>query len=71
MDSWFRRAPAGVRNKLYGGLVEVLKAPQIIVRLRDFGAEPGGEPPERFAAFIHSETEKWTKLANEAGISAE
>ena len=34
-------------------------------------AVPGGEPPERFAAFIRSETAKWTKLAKEAGISAE
>jgi len=63
--------PADIRKKLYDKLVEVLKTPEIVARLRDFGAEPGGEPPAQFAAFIHTETEKWTKLAKEAGISAE
>jgi tripartite-type tricarboxylate transporter receptor subunit TctC len=63
--------PEGIRRKLYDNLVEVLRKPEIVARLRDFGAEPGGQPPEQFAAFIHAETEKWTKLAKEAGISAE
>jgi tripartite-type tricarboxylate transporter receptor subunit TctC len=63
--------PEGIRRKLYDNLVEVLKKPEIVAHLRDFGAEPGGQPPEQFAAFIHAETEKWTKLAKEAGISAE
>jgi tripartite-type tricarboxylate transporter receptor subunit TctC len=49
----------------------VLKSPDIVTRLRDFGAEPGGEPSEQFASFIHGETEKWVRLAKEAGINAE
>jgi tripartite-type tricarboxylate transporter receptor subunit TctC len=65
-----KSTPDGIRHKLYDTLVEVLKTPEIVARLRDFGAEPGGEPPAQFAAFIHTETEKWTKLAKEAGISA-
>jgi tripartite-type tricarboxylate transporter receptor subunit TctC len=63
--------PEAVRRKLYDKIVEVLRTPEIIARLRDFGAEPGGQSPEQFAAFIHNETEKWTKLGKEAGISAE
>jgi tripartite-type tricarboxylate transporter receptor subunit TctC len=63
--------PEGIRRKLYDNLAEVLKKPEIVARLRDFGAEPGGQPPEQFAAFIHTEIQKWTKLAKEAGISAE
>jgi tripartite-type tricarboxylate transporter receptor subunit TctC len=63
--------PGNVRAKLYGALVEALKSPDIVARLRDFGAEPGGEPSEQFAAFIHAETEKWVRLAKEAGINAE
>jgi tripartite-type tricarboxylate transporter receptor subunit TctC len=63
--------PASVRSKLYSELVAVLKTPEIVDRLRGFGAEPGGEPSEQFSAFIHAETVKWTKLAKEAGISAE
>jgi tripartite-type tricarboxylate transporter receptor subunit TctC len=66
-----KATPDGIRHKLYDTLVEVLKTPEIVARLRDFGAEAGGEPPAQFAAFIHTETEKWTKLAKEAGISAQ
>ncbi len=63
--------PAAIRDKLYRETVELLKSPNMIARLKDLGAVPGGEPPERFAAFIRSETAKWTKIAKEAGITAE
>jgi tripartite-type tricarboxylate transporter receptor subunit TctC len=63
--------PENIRRKLYDQLVEILKKPEIVARLRDFGAEPGGQTPEQFAAFIHAETEKWMKVAKEAGISPE
>ncbi len=46
--------------------VEILKDPDIIKKLSDFGAEPGGEPPAQFAAFIHDETDKWVGLAKKA-----
>ncbi len=63
--------PAVIRDKLYRETVELLKSPNMIARLNDLGAVPGGEPPERFAAFIRSETAKWTKVAKAAGITAE
>jgi tripartite-type tricarboxylate transporter receptor subunit TctC len=63
--------PENIRRKLYDQLVEILKKPEIVARLRDFGAEPGGQAPEQFAAFIHAETEKWMKVAKEAGINPE
>jgi tripartite-type tricarboxylate transporter receptor subunit TctC len=47
-----------------------LKSP-VVARLREIGAEPGGEPPGQFASFIRAETEKWTRLAKEAGIQAD
>jgi tripartite-type tricarboxylate transporter receptor subunit TctC len=39
--------------------------------LADLGAVPGGEPPEKFAAFIAAETARWTKIVNEAGVTVE
>ena len=63
--------PQPIRDKLYQELAQVLKSPDVIARLRDIGAEPGGEPPAQFAAFIHAETEKWIKLAKDAGIQAD
>jgi tripartite-type tricarboxylate transporter receptor subunit TctC len=63
--------PQLIRDKLYEELVQVLKSPDVVARLRDIGAEPGGEPPAQFAAFIHAETAKWIKLAKDAGIQAD
>jgi len=63
--------PAAVRTKLYQTVSEILKSPDMIARLADLGAVAGGEPPEKFAAFIQAETAKWTKVTKEAGITAE
>jgi tripartite-type tricarboxylate transporter receptor subunit TctC len=63
--------PPAIRAKLYSEIAAILKEPAIVARLREIGAEPGGVPPEQFAAFIRAETEKWIKLAREAGIQAD
>jgi tripartite-type tricarboxylate transporter receptor subunit TctC len=63
--------PQPIRDKLYAELAQVLKSPDVVARLRDIGAEPGGEPPAQFAAFINAETAKWIKLAKDAGIQAD
>jgi tripartite-type tricarboxylate transporter receptor subunit TctC len=74
VSTWYgflvpKGTPQDVRDKIYATLVAVLKSPDIIARLRDFGAEPGGEEPAQFATFIHKETEKWVKVAKDAGIN--
>jgi tripartite-type tricarboxylate transporter receptor subunit TctC len=43
----------------------------LIARLGDLGAVPGGETPDRFAAFIKTETAKWTKVIRDAGVSVD
>ncbi|HSR77916.1 MAG TPA: tripartite tricarboxylate transporter substrate binding protein [Xanthobacteraceae bacterium] len=63
--------PQPIRDKLYGELTDILKSPNVVARLRDIGAEPGGQSPQQFASFIRAETEKWTRLAKDAGIQAD
>jgi tripartite-type tricarboxylate transporter receptor subunit TctC len=63
--------PEPIRAKLYATVADILKQPDVIKRLNEFGGEPGGMPPAQFAAFIHAETEKWIALARKVGISAE
>ena len=63
--------PQAIRDKLYAEVVNVLKDPNVVARLREIGAEPGGQSPAEFAAFIRAETDKWTKLAKDAGIQAD
>jgi tripartite-type tricarboxylate transporter receptor subunit TctC len=66
-----RGTPAPVEAKLYQTVSEILKTPDMTARLADLGAVAGGEPPEKFAAFIASETAKWTKVVKEAGVTVE
>jgi tripartite-type tricarboxylate transporter receptor subunit TctC len=58
--------PGDIVNKLYNAVVKVLKTPDMRQRLEQFGAEPGGLPPEQFAVFIRSETAKWAKVVKES-----
>jgi tripartite-type tricarboxylate transporter receptor subunit TctC len=66
-----RGTPAPVEARLYQTVSEILKTPDMTARLADLGAVAGGEPPEKFAAFIASETAKWTKVVKEAGVTVE
>jgi tripartite-type tricarboxylate transporter receptor subunit TctC len=66
-----RGTPAPVRAKLYQTVSDILKSPEMTARLADLGAVAGGEPPEKFAAFIAAETAKWTKVTKEAGVTVE
>jgi tripartite-type tricarboxylate transporter receptor subunit TctC len=65
-------APAGTPGpiiiKLNGAINDALKTELLRTSLRNIGAEPSIETPERFSAFIATELQKWTAIANAAGI---
>jgi tripartite-type tricarboxylate transporter receptor subunit TctC len=76
VSTWYgfllpKGTPEAIRGKLYAQLSEILKKPDVVKRLNDIGAEPGGITPDQFKKFIHAETEKWVALAHQAGIKAE
>jgi tripartite-type tricarboxylate transporter receptor subunit TctC len=76
VSTWYgflmpKGTPEAIRTRLYNETAAILKDPGIVKKLSDFGAEPGGQPPAQFAAFIQAETDKWVDLAKKAGISAE
>jgi len=71
--SWFGvLAPAGtppaIVKKLNVEIVKVLKSPEISARLSKEGADLIASSPEEFAAYLKSETAKWSKLIKAAGI---
>ncbi len=70
--SWFGLlAPAGTPKdivaKLNAASVKALAAPEMMERLAAQGAEPVGNTPEQFAAFIKSEIDKWSKIVKASG----
>ncbi|MEM8513340.1 tripartite-type tricarboxylate transporter receptor subunit TctC [Massilia sp. MP_M2] len=74
--SWFGLlAPAGtpapVVAKLNTAILKALADPDVKKKLLEQGAEPAGETPAQFAAFIASETVKWGKIVKQSGATAQ
>jgi tripartite-type tricarboxylate transporter receptor subunit TctC len=75
-SSWFGLfAPAGtpraVVEKVQADVAKALAIPEIRERFVAQGAEPGGNTPEQFAAFIRAESEKWTRVVKFSGAKVD
>ena len=73
MSTWWGLvAPAAVGkdvvSKLAGETVKLLKQPDVREKIAFVGADPVGNSPEEFAAFIRSETEKYARIVKAANI---
>jgi tripartite-type tricarboxylate transporter receptor subunit TctC len=76
ISTWFGVfAPAGVAaaviDRLHGETVRILQLPETRERLAVFGAEPVGNTPAQFAAFIKAEQPKYQRIIRESGAKAD
>jgi tripartite-type tricarboxylate transporter receptor subunit TctC len=60
--------PAPVVRALHEGTIKALKSKEVSARLSNEAAEIVGNTPQEFAAFMKSETEKWTAVIRKAKI---
>ncbi len=63
--------PREIVGKLHEGIARILALPEVRASYAETGADPGGDTPEEFSAFIRSEHARWGKLIAEAGIRLE
>jgi tripartite-type tricarboxylate transporter receptor subunit TctC len=63
--------PSAIIEKLSADANKVLQDPEVKERMLALGAEPSGDTPSEFAAFIRADQAKWSKLMRERGIVAE
>ncbi len=63
--------PKPVIDRLHGALVKTLQSPDVRDRLIAEGADPIGNTPEEFGAFMIAETAKWAKVVKVSGMKAE
>ena len=63
--------PAPVVQKLSADANRVLQEAEVKQRMMALGAEPSGDTPAQFAAFIRDDQAKWSKLMRERGITPE
>ena len=62
------RTPSEPINRVNAVMAQVLKLPDIALRLVDLGFEPIGSTPEEYGRMLASETAKWAKVIKAAGI---
>jgi tripartite-type tricarboxylate transporter receptor subunit TctC len=68
-------APAATQKpvitRLHTEAVKALRTPDVVERLSSQGAEPVGNSPEEFTAFVRSEISKWANLVKAANMRAD
>lgn len=76
LDTWFGiMAPAGIPkialDKLHGELVRAMGTPELKALFTRMGAEPGGNSPQEFAAFIEGERAKYARIVKLSGAKVD
>jgi tripartite-type tricarboxylate transporter receptor subunit TctC len=65
------KTPPAVVKRLNAEVNKLISNPALVERFANLGAEPLGGTPERAAAFIKAEQEKWGKVIRDVGIKAD
>ncbi|WP_431274944.1 Bug family tripartite tricarboxylate transporter substrate binding protein [Variovorax ureilyticus] len=60
--------PASIVERLNAEIVDALRDEQVKVAMRNLGVEPAPGTPKDFDNYIRTETKKWAKVINTAGI---
>ncbi|MGZ5153077.1 MAG: tripartite tricarboxylate transporter substrate-binding protein, partial [Burkholderiales bacterium] len=66
-----RATPVAIVDALNREIVKGLNTADMKTFMSGLGAEPHGNTPQEFAAFIRSELTKWSKVVKESGARAE
>jgi len=65
------KTPRPIIERLNAEIVRALNAPDLRERLTLQGADPVGNSPEQYTAFVENEIAKWAKVIQAAGIKGE
>jgi len=65
------KTPRPIIDRLHSELVRALNSADLRDRLKGLGADPVGNTPEQYTAFMQNEIAKWAKVIKAAGIKGE
>ena len=76
VTSWFgvaapAKTPRAIVDRLHSEIVRALNTPDLRERMQGMGADPVGNTPEQYTAFVQNEILKWGKVIKAAGIRGE
>jgi tripartite-type tricarboxylate transporter receptor subunit TctC len=60
--------PREIVGRLHSEVTKILRAPEVRRELAALGAEPGGDTPDEFGAFIKADMARWGMIIQENGI---
>jgi len=63
--------PQPIIDKLRNEVATIINLPEVRKNLELEGAQPIGNTPQEFGAFVKAEREKWSKVVTEANIKVE
>ena len=61
------KLPAPLTARLHDEIVKIINEPRIRERIMSEGAEPVGNTPEQFRAYLHADVAKWAKIVKASG----
>jgi len=76
INTWFgifvpANTPREIVDRLHDEFTRALAAPDVREKMLSLGAEPVGNKPEEFAAYIRSEAEKYARVIKASGAKAD
>lgn len=63
--------PPAVIARLYPEVAKILRSPEVKEQMAALGAEPGGNTPAGFAAYVKAESQRWGRIIRDKGIKPE
>jgi tripartite-type tricarboxylate transporter receptor subunit TctC len=72
--AWFAlvappKTPAAIAQRLSSLIGEILRAPEMVRRFAEVGAEPVGNNPEEMAQWMKEDTERWRQVIKNGGVT--
>lgn len=76
VSTWYamwgvRGTPQPILDRMYQETVKAMQDPIVKTAWQNAAADPGGQKPEEFAKFVHSEIERWSRVAKAAGVKVD